>query len=252
MTASNVVALRPPDNPPPGPEWKPIPGAGYYEASHRGKLRSVDRTIGGKSYKGVVLKTRVQNKVQPGDVQYELGDVRRDDGTKWTNTVHSFVLLAHVGEPGAGEETLHGPGGPLDNRWPENIGYGTKAANAAMKDRPVREPKPPALCVNYDRCGRNAGPGGRRCHECVVEMGQAGAALMEEGADPEQAAEMLGYASAVGLYRLAVKYGGGRFVVDHPAVTVSEPGSGHVPSPEPWLRRVIIRWKAWLADSDSP
>jgi hypothetical protein len=123
MTQSNVVALRPPDDPPLGYEWKPYPGARYYEFSHRGKARSVDRTLGGKFYPGRELATR------PNNQGYLLVDIRMDNGTKKTVTMHSGVLRAHAGEPGPDEETLHGLGGQLDNRYPENIRWGTRPQN---------------------------------------------------------------------------------------------------------------------------
>ena len=243
MTDSNVTALRPPDRPPPGDEWKPVPGARHYEASHRGYVRSVDgRVINGKKHKGVVLKTRLNN----SDPPYKITNIRNDDGEVVTVTVHSCVLRAHDREPGPGEECCHGPGGALDNRWPENIRWGTKRENEADKaaSRPPREPKPPVLCINGD--GREAVRGGRRCQECREQLGCAAALLFEGGADPEQVARALNYGSAVGVYRLAVDYGGMRIVVEP-----YTPRRGDPPSPRAWLRRVIIRWKTWLADSDA-
>ena len=243
MTDSNVAALRPPDNPPPGPEWKPIPGAPGYEASHRGKYRSVDRmSADGRKLKGRELSIRLQNRTREDDTVYAVGDVRRADGSKWTDTVHSFVLRAHDRAPEPGEECCHGPGGPLDNRWPENIRWGTKAENEADKPRPVREPVPPRLCVNHERCGGYAVQNGRRCQGCRVELGCAAALLFEGGADPEQVAKALNYGSANGAYRLAVDLGGMQVIV---------PRRGDPPSPRRWLRSVIIRGKAWLADSDA-
>lgn len=250
MTDSNVTVLRPPDSPPPGPEWKPIPGARYYEASHRGAVRSVDRTVGGRALRGKVLATRMQNRTRESDVVYQLVDVRRDNGSKWTGTVQQFVLLAHAGPPPEGMEICHGPGGPLDNRWPENIGYNTKLANEGMKPRLVREPRPRTPCVNHVRCGGYVTSGGRRCHPCVVRLGEAGAALLEEGADLEQAAEALGYSSVAGLFKLAVRYGGLRVYVDHAAVTAGDQPAGHAEQPKSWLRSVINRAQAWLANSD--
>ena len=246
MTGSDQQA-RPPDAPPSGPEWKPIPGAGYYEASHRGKVRSVDRTVGGKFYRGQEISTRLNNQ------GYVLVDIRLDDGTRKTCSMHKLILRTHDREPGDGEETLHGTGGPQDNRWPENIRWGTRPENLAdqaARRPPPKPPKEPAPCVNYERCGRPAGKGGRRCRPCVIEVGRAGAALLEDGADLEKAADLLDYASPVGLYRLAVKYGGMRVVVDRAAVTASEPGIRHSASTQSWLRRVINRAGASRRNSD--
>lgn len=252
MTDSNMMVLRPPDSPPSGPEWKPVPGACYYEASHRGAVRSIDRKQHGKQYRGKVLATRLGNKPREGDMtRYLLTDIRRDDGSKWTGTVHGFVLLAHAGPPPPGTECCHGSGGPLDNRYPENLRYDTKLANEGDKPRPYREPKPRTPCMNHAQCGGYVGQGGRRCHGCVVLMGQSGAALLEEGADLEKAAEILGYSSPAGLYKLAVRYGGLRVYIDRAAVTAGDQPTGHVESQQPWLRSVLIRAKTWLADSDS-
>jgi hypothetical protein len=228
---------RPPDNPPPGPEWKPIPGARHYEASHRGHVRSVDgRVINGKRHRGVVLKWRLNN----SDPPYRITNIRNDAGEVVTVTVHSCVLRAHDREPEPGEECRHfGGGGSQDNRWPENICWGTKPENEADKAaaRPPREPRPPVLCVNGD--GNQAVPGGRRCHQCRIVLGHAAALLFEGGADPEQVAKALNYGSPNGAYRLAVQLGGMRIVL------------GHAESQPRGLRGVIIRWKAWLADSDA-
>lgn len=51
------------------------------------------------------------------------------DGVVETVQVHRLVLEAFAGACPDGQETLHGPGGPADNRWPENIRYGTRSKN---------------------------------------------------------------------------------------------------------------------------
>jgi len=55
----------------------------------------------------------------------------------------------------------------------------------------------------------------------------------------------------VGVFNLAVRHGGARVVADQAPVTRSEPDSGHAESRDSWSRRVLIRWRAWLADSDA-
>jgi hypothetical protein len=47
-------------------------------------------------------------------------------GTTWD--VHRLVARAFLGAPQAGQEVLHGPGGPSDNRL-ENLRYGTSQEN---------------------------------------------------------------------------------------------------------------------------
>jgi hypothetical protein len=238
-----LLLAAPPDNPPPGPEWLPYPGAGYYEFSHRGKARSVDRMINGKSYAGTELATRLNNQ------GYVLVDIRLDDGTKKTVTMHSGVLRSHVGEPGPDEETLHGTGGQQDNRWPENIRWGTHPANVAERVAAnPRVPKPLKVCP---LCQREHNGRGRRCHECVCLIGEKAAAFLVENPDLEAAARKLDYPSAVGVFNLAVKHGALCLYVDQGAVTGSEPSIRHPESPEPWLRRVINRARASRRNSDA-
>ena len=58
------------------------------------------------------------------------------------------------------------------------------------------------------RCGGHVDGTGRRCHACVVAIGQEAAELLRAGVTLEAANERLGYANAVYLHVLAVKYGG--------------------------------------------
>ena len=127
--------------------WKPI-GHGFsaYEASNLGQIRSIDRTLAdGRRRRGIVLKTRVSNR------GYELVNVRDDNGTVQTRTVHTLVLLAFVGLPPSGLETRHLDDVPLNNRWAPgdekatraaggNLMYGTPAQNMADK---IRNAAPP-------------------------------------------------------------------------------------------------------------
>ena len=127
--------------------WKPI-GHGFsaYQASDHGGIRSVDRTLaGGRRCRGVVLKTRVSNR------GYALVNVRDDNGTVQTRTVHTLVMLAFVGLPPRGQETRHLDDVPANNRWAPgsekasraaggNLVYGTRAQNDADK---IRNTAPP-------------------------------------------------------------------------------------------------------------
>ena len=49
--------------------------------------------------------------------------------------VHFLVLTAYAGPPKPGQVARHGPGGNQDNRWPENLCWGTRAENMADKLR---------------------------------------------------------------------------------------------------------------------
>jgi hypothetical protein len=110
--------------------WKDIPGFTGYQASHRGAVRSVDRVIKGRFCKGVMLAMR------PGTRGYLVTNLLDDEGQRKTREVHSLVMLAHVGNRPRGQQVRHGKGGKLDNRWPENLCYGTPAENEADKGRP--------------------------------------------------------------------------------------------------------------------
>ena len=177
-------------------------------------------------------------------------DIRLDDGTKKTVTMHSGVLRSHVpGYPQPGQETLHGPGGQEDNRFPENIYPGTHPANVAQRVAAnPRAPKPLKVCP---LCQREHEGRGRRCPECIHQLGVAAAPLIEESADLEAVAKALDYPSAVGVFNLAVKHGGLRLYVDQAAVTGSEPGIRHPESPPSWLRRVLFRREASRRNSDA-
>lgn len=111
--------------------WLPAPGyEGIYEVSDRGMVRSLDRDE-------VVTGPR-------GGVRHRQGRPLRQftmktnpylcvrlskDGRAQTRTVHSLVLGAFAEPRLPGQECRHGTGGPHDNRWPENICWGSKSEN---------------------------------------------------------------------------------------------------------------------------
>jgi hypothetical protein len=112
--------------------WAPVgPPYSSYEASDRGQVRSVDRidTIG-RRRAGALMAPRLSTR---GYVQVNVTD---DDGRKCTMSAHVLVLLAHAGERPADKPiTRHLNDDKTDNRWPENICYGTRAENEADKER---------------------------------------------------------------------------------------------------------------------
>jgi hypothetical protein len=207
--------------------WKPIPGAAWYQVSDRGRVRSVDRTIGGKDYLGVVLKLREDRD------GYLVVNITYDGGErKHGVSVARLVLLAH--DPDGrkpGLQACHGPGGQKDNRWPENLRWDTDEANRAdwRRDNPP-QPKPPKLCVI---CGGEFRSNGQRCHPCVVSIGVQAGQLLRMGVRLKDVTERLGYPVTVdgldGIHKLARRYG----------------GYGLPPS-----QSVKARWKAWLAGGD--
>jgi hypothetical protein len=127
-TAAQLIAIRGDDRP--GEMWRDIPGYTGYQASGHGRIRSVDRTVNGRQYGGMVLASRLSNK------GYALVNVRADDGPIRTCSVHVLVLLAFEGpRPADKPITRHLNDDKADNRWPENICYGTRPENEADKER---------------------------------------------------------------------------------------------------------------------
>jgi hypothetical protein len=198
--------------------WKPVApmdGCTFsgYEASDKGRYQSVDRKQGNRQLKGKVLATRRT------DDGYVLVNIRCDSTDPDHNRVHTFsghtVVLTTFDRPRPdGMEACHSPRGKTFNWWPEGVRWDTRPANIAdmaeeglgANGRPFRAPKPPAApCI---RCGGPVTSGGRRCHECVVAIGQEAAGMLRAGVTLEDANERLGYANAVYLHVLAVKYGG--------------------------------------------
>jgi hypothetical protein len=124
-------------------EWKTWPGFSRYEASHRGLIRN---------RAGKIMAAT------PDKDGYLRLTLTGDDGEKHRPHVHRAVLLAHAGPPEDGQETCHGPGGRQDNRYPENLRWGTKSENtldqvaADHRARPsAREAAGPVVQENH-RC----------------------------------------------------------------------------------------------------
>lgn len=134
--------------------WKPLPAplSKYEVSDHGGRVRNIRR--------GNVLTGR------PGNKGYYLIKLYDDDGKQQTRTVHSLVLLAHRGARPPGQEACHGDDNPAHNDL-SNLRWDTKPANRS--DR--RENAPPKLCA---RCGGPFKGNGKRCHPCVVEIGEKG------------------------------------------------------------------------------
>lgn len=214
-------------------KWVPIPGYPFYEASDQGRIRSIDRTVDGRPYRGTVLSSRISNS------GYVLVDVRDADGAKQTRTAHTLVLWAFRGHRPRGMEARHLNGEPTDNRL-ENLEWGTKAENTEDQFRHGRaraEPKA-KVCV---RCGDGFTTPGRRCHPCVAELGEHAARLLAGGVALDEACRTLDYPSETGLLTLACKYGALRLVLGPPLpsqiVTLPAPARVTLRDRLRWLRR---------------
>jgi hypothetical protein len=219
--------------------WKPIPGAGYYEASDQGRVRSVDRTIDGRHYDSVTLKPR-----EDGDgylvVNYTDDARVRHHGV----SVARLVLLAHDPEGYApGLEACHGPAGRKDNRR-VNLRWDTDEANRieALELRLQNSPPKPKPLKTCPRCGAQHGGRGQNCHDCVVGLGTTAAVMLSAGAMLDKVSAELEYPPAA-AYNLAVKYGDLR-------VTLGNASADYAERPASWLRRVLFRREASRQNSD--
>jgi hypothetical protein len=97
--------------------WKPVPGyEGHYEVSNRGQVWSYYRT-------GKILAPSLH-----GTTGYYVVSLHKD-GKHKVLQVHALVLSAFAG-PSNGLIARHLNGNPLDNRWPENLVWGTYQENA--------------------------------------------------------------------------------------------------------------------------
>lgn len=115
--------------------WKPIPSFDGYEASNRGRVRSIDRVVMKRlrwsaspvphTRKGKILSHSISAK------GYVRVPVRRN-GKAVMMSAHQLVLLAFKGEKADGMITRHLNGVRSDNR-PENLEWGTLSEN--YKDR---------------------------------------------------------------------------------------------------------------------
>jgi len=114
--------------------WLPVAGyEGYYEVSDRGRVRSLDRLVidsrgWRKRWHGRILRPGLNPN------SYFVVALCRDGRSK-SYLVNRLVLEAFDKPCPEGQESRHGPGGKQDNRWPENLCWGTKAENEADKLR---------------------------------------------------------------------------------------------------------------------
>lgn len=112
--------------------WKPVPGyGGHYEASSIGRIRSIDRIVVKRHRSGKLIQQKYAGRLLKPCKTDDLGHMVVHlgvDGRKINVAVHRLVLLAFVGEPGAGQEACHNNGNASDNRE-GNLRWDTHKAN---------------------------------------------------------------------------------------------------------------------------
>jgi hypothetical protein len=174
----------------------------HYRASAAGRVRSVDRRAGGRYYRGVVLKTRLNNS------GYVLVTMSCDnpEHRAHTHTMQKVILTTFTGPCPPGMQARHLDSNPENNAC-QNLAWGTKEQNEA--DKPV----PPVLeashpCRNAPRCGNLVVNEGRRCPDCVAEVGRQAAAMLNAGMNLQDVAEVFGYTGPDWVFKLAVQHGG--------------------------------------------
>jgi HNH endonuclease/NUMOD4 motif len=158
----------------PTERWLPVTGWDNYEISNRGRVRSMARwirTANGRRFQAEMI-------LRPGAGR--LGHLHVQlcaEGRRTNKLIHRLVLEAFAGPCPPGMETRHLNGDPHDNRWPENLVYGTKSenkydsvrhgthTNASKTHCPVGHP--------YDATNTYMRRSGHRaCRECTLR-GQA-------------------------------------------------------------------------------
>lgn len=109
-----------------GEIWRPIPGfEGCYEASDRGRVRSLDREVGSghgsrRFIRGRMLKHGYAN-------GYPLVVLSVDD-VQTTMPIHRAVALTFLGGPFPGLQVCHN-NGDRDNNCVENLRWDTPSGN---------------------------------------------------------------------------------------------------------------------------
>lgn len=113
--------------------WRPVPGHDGYEASSRGRVRSVDRVVLQRAKSGAHYERRLLGRILAGFV-CPTGHVRVFLGRGNPAFVHELVLTAFVGPRPNGMECRHLDGRPAHN-CPGNLAWGTRVENMADRKR---------------------------------------------------------------------------------------------------------------------
>lgn len=113
--------------------WKIIPGFENYKASNLGQIRKivhVPKSAFGPAHivDGPLMKPTLRKK----DNYLIVGLI--SNGKQYQKGLHQFILLAFVGHPPEGQQTLHADG-IRTNCLLSNLSYGTALANAADRTK---------------------------------------------------------------------------------------------------------------------
>jgi hypothetical protein len=193
-------------------EWKSWEGFSRYEASDRGPIRNATT--------GLVMST------YPDKDGYRRLTLVNDDGKKVNVSRARCVLTAHAGPCPEGMETCHGPGGRDDDRYPENIRWGTKPENERDKAAAGTSPRPNPTYPCKDGCGNLVIHEDRRCVECVGRVKTETVAMLARGENLYDIADHFGYSGVEWVWRLAVE--GGCTLTKREALTQQPPLSRRV------------------------
>ena len=118
--------------------WKPVPGFSKYEASNRGRVRSIDRLIENTTSKGTPYTMwRRGTILKPGNVQGYKRVVLCKHGKEYGKYVHQIIARTFHGKAPAGKtDVMHLDDDKTNNR-PRNLQWGTRKEN--MEDRNSKE-----------------------------------------------------------------------------------------------------------------
>jgi NUMOD4 motif len=110
--------------------WLPVVGyEGFYEVSNWGRVRSV-RHMTAAGWRG----GKILNPFLDRDGYFRV-NLSKHGVIKGLCPVHNLVLQAFAGPPTPGQQGRHGIGGRQNNRWPENLCWGTPQENSDDKYR---------------------------------------------------------------------------------------------------------------------
>lgn len=110
--------------------WNDIPGLeGKYQASSKGRIKSLAREIHVVSKLGNGFQRRIRERIlSPSNHSAGYLFVKLDRKNRG-RPVHQLVAMAFMGMPPEGMEVLHANGNKKDNRI-ENLRYGTHSENS--------------------------------------------------------------------------------------------------------------------------